>query len=246
MKIFLTGDDGVNSVGFNLLLKLLSKNHDVFAIVTKAQQSGVGGYMTLKSKLTFTRQKIGNADVVIVDGSPSDGINAVRAFTKEKFDLIISGVNSGENISSAIISSGTFSAAVRAIGNDIADKAIVFSMKTNWKKYFIDHESTPDIEHLIDYPGKKILELIDLVIKKEFYGKNIVNINLPDKPTSEIKITKIDKKWSNYYYNDLYIEDDEIIFKFDKYYAENQNYDVNYDTGALNSGFISITPIDFI
>jgi len=246
MKIFLTGDDGVNSVGFNLLLRLLSKDHEVFAVITKTQQSGVGGFMTLKDKLSFIRQRIGDADVVVVDGSPCDGINAIKAFTNEKFDLIISGVNSGENVSSAIISSGTFSAAVRAIGNDIADKAIVFSMKTNWKKYFIDHESTPDIEHLIDYPGKKILELIDLMIKEDFYGSKVVNINLPDKPTSEIKITKIDKDWSNYYYNDLYIEGDKVIFKFDKFYTENENYDVNYDTGALNSGFISITPIDFI
>ena len=84
------------------------------------------------------------------------------------------------------------------------------------------------------------------MIKEDFYGSKVVNINLPDKPTSEIKITKIDKDWSNYYYNDLYIEGDKVIFKFDKFYTENENYDVNYDTGALNSGFISITPIDFI
>ncbi len=246
MKIFLTGDDGVNSVGFNLLLKLLSKDHEIFAIVTKTQQSAVGGYMTLKNKLSFTRQKIGNADVVVVDGSPCDGINAIKAFTNEKFDLIISGVNSGENVSSAIISSGTLSAAIRAIGNDISDKAIVFSLKTDWKKYFIDHDSVPEVDHLLDYPVKTILKLIDLVIKEDFYGKKVVNINLPDMPTSEIKITKVDPNWSNYYFHYPYFEGDKVIFKFDKFYTENENYDVNYDTGALNSGFISITPIDFI
>src|SRR4030043_988938 len=126
-RILLTGDDGYNSLGTRVLIHHLKDKYDISVVGTKVQQSGVGGKLTLDRSFKWGLKKVDGIEAIWVDGTPVDAIEFAQGYFKKPFDLVISGINWGENVTPALISSGTFSAAVRALGVKIAGRAIAMS-----------------------------------------------------------------------------------------------------------------------
>jgi 5'-nucleotidase len=154
-RILLTGDDGYNSIGIRLLIEALKDNHELRIAATKHQQSGVGGMLSLEDKYReWGETTIDGVPAIWVDGTPVDAISVAQGYFEKPFDLIISGMNLGINAGSAIISSGTYSAAIRGMGINLAPKAIVLSWVTPpefWRK---KHDENEDLSPYLEYPGK--------------------------------------------------------------------------------------------
>ena len=123
MKILLTNDDGYSAEGIIALALALGEEHDVRVCAPAGERSGAGHSLTFNRTLRWT--EIGEDDLVLaggrgrgipfhaVHGSPADAVKFAleHIYRHEKFDLVISGVNSVLNIGSDIIYSGTFGAA---------------------------------------------------------------------------------------------------------------------------------------
>jgi 5'-nucleotidase len=247
-KILLTGDDGYNSIGIRLLISLLKYDNELKVVATQSQQSGVGGVMNLTTDIEFERTEVDGIEAIVVKGSPVDAMEVAPCFFKSKFDLIISGVNLGENVTYAIISSGTFAAAVRGIGCNLAPKAIVLSFKAHFSNTLRSHNGIDPINEYLDYPGKAIIQTLDTIIEQGFWDKNIVNVNFPANPTTEYKITQLDPNIIDYWDPGFVLDEkhNKVIQSRSSYpYGTKLNKDVNLDTGALTHGFISINPITF-
>ena len=246
-RVLITGDDGYNSVGIRALVELLKDNYSVSVAATLEQQSGMGGKLSLSKEITWGEDIVEGAPALWVDGSPADAMEISQGFFDKPFDFIISGINYGENLSYALVSSGTFSAAIRGIGTKLAPRAIVMSWQTTSDNFLKKHEITHDLTEFLKYPGKEAVKIIDLIIKNNFYGKEIVNVNFPMESCNKYKIAKVSKDITKLWNYPLIIDKSKHIAKHsDAAYSKNLEKDPNVDIGALHNGFITISPIDYL
>ena len=246
-SILITGDDGYNSVGVRTLARLLGKKYDVKIAATLNQQSATGGKISLTDKLVWGEETIEDVDALWVDGSPVDAIEVAQGYFDKKFDIVVSGINYGENLSYSLVSSGTFSAAIRAIGVNLADKGIVFSWQTSSNNFEKKHKRSDDISLFLDYPGQEALKITEEIIKNNFYNKELVNVNFPNKPSSNSKLVPISKDITRLWKYPMIIDKNKHIARqSDQTYSDNLETDANTDVGALHAGLITISPINYL
>jgi 5'-nucleotidase len=246
-RILITGDDGYNSIGVRILTRLLKTDYDVCIAATLNQQSSTGGQLSLNKEFKWGEEYIEGVKCLWVDGTPADAIEVAQSYYNDSFDLIVSGINYGENLSYSLVSSGTFSVAVRAIGLKLAPKAIVLSLQTTKNNVFKIHQTTNSLESLMEYPGKKALEVINHIINNDFYNTEIVNVNFPMSPSHKYQLTKVSNDITKLWKHPLEINRDLMTAKSPEIaYSDNIEDSIEIDTGALQKGYISISPINYL
>ncbi|MDG6931016.1 MAG: 5'/3'-nucleotidase SurE, partial [Nitrososphaerota archaeon] len=125
--IIVTNDDGVHSPGIIALAKSLSE-FNIKVVAPKGAQSSTGMSITFHRPITMSRVSKNNYDAIALAGTPADCVfvSIHKLFKRKKVDMIVSGINLGENISmQSFFSSGTVSAAMS--GSIIGIKSVAFS-----------------------------------------------------------------------------------------------------------------------
>ena len=111
MRVLITNDDGIIATGLNILERIAATfATEVWTIAPETDQSGIGHALTLSNPL-----RIREADHrrYAVNGTPADCvICGVRTVLPELPDLILSGVNQGQNIADDVVYSGTIGGAM--------------------------------------------------------------------------------------------------------------------------------------
>lgn len=242
-RILLTGDDGYNSIGTRILIHLLKDNYKVFVAATLGQMSGVGGHISLKNGGKWGMTEIEGVNVFWVDGYPCDAIECIPGNFDMPYDLVISGINMGMNIGGSIVSSGTYSAAIRAVNLQIAPRAMVMSWhcpKTFWTQ---KHSGDEDVSQYLIYPGSSAQKIFDKALKEDLWGAEILNINFPSEPSSKVRFTQglSDVKKFFRYPTPLNQQNHEFNYPSSPLSDETQGM-LEWDTGALLSGYISVSP----
>jgi 5'-nucleotidase len=133
-QILLTNDDGFQSPGLWAAAEALSPLGFVHVVAPRDQYSGAGRSLPSTSEKTTQSQEIfmlGKTwTVYSVAGSPAQAVMyAIYEILSEKPDLVVSGINYGENLGTGITVSGTVGAALEAAGNGIP--AIAVSLETD-------------------------------------------------------------------------------------------------------------------
>jgi len=118
-QILLTNDDGIRSPGLWAAAEALSSLGYVTVAAPREQASGSGRSLPLSSdgKIQLTRLHIGSQEwqVHSVGGSPAQTVlHAVMEIMPTPPDLVVVGINYGENIGTSITMSGTVGAAMEA------------------------------------------------------------------------------------------------------------------------------------
>ncbi|MCB5263763.1 MAG: 5'/3'-nucleotidase SurE, partial [Candidatus Cloacimonadaceae bacterium] len=113
MKILLVNDDGINAPGIRFLQKALaSAGHDLILVAPDSERSAASHSITLRKDITATRIA---ANEWAISGTPVDCVViALQKIISDKIDLVISGINAGQNMGEDVLYSGTVSAAVEA------------------------------------------------------------------------------------------------------------------------------------
>jgi len=111
MRILLTNDDGVHAPGLILLEKIAREiSDDIFVVAPERDQSGVAHSLSLSDPL---RVREIEARRFAVKGTPTDCvIIAVRKLMDRPPDLVLSGINTGQNVADDVTYSGTIAAAM--------------------------------------------------------------------------------------------------------------------------------------
>ncbi|MEI2736255.1 MAG: 5'/3'-nucleotidase SurE [Rhodoblastus sp.] len=112
MRILITNDDGVHGPGLEVLEKIAAQlSDDVFTVAPETDQSGVAHSMSLSDPLRL--RQISERRFA-VRGTPTDCvIMGVRNILKDKKpDLVLSGVNRGQNVAEDVTYSGTVAGAI--------------------------------------------------------------------------------------------------------------------------------------
>ncbi|MGD1036807.1 MAG: 5'/3'-nucleotidase SurE [Roseiarcus sp.] len=112
MRILLTNDDGVHAQGLKILEAIARQlSDDIFVVAPEADQSGVAHSLSLNNPLRLRQI---NPRRFAVQGTPTDCVimGARKIMADARPDLILAGVNRGQNVAEDVTYSGTIAAAM--------------------------------------------------------------------------------------------------------------------------------------
>ncbi len=180
-RILVTNDDGVHSLGLKLLwdaVRPLGRTI-IFAPETPKSASGLG--ITLHKPLRIKRIKYWGTTVYVTNGTPSDIVYLALNEISPKLDLVVAGVNVGDNTSvQVILSSGTVGAAAQA--SLLGIPSIAFSAAVEDAEDF----SRPEYYNAIMLVARKIASFI--LEHGMPPGVHVLNVNFPREITSETPV----------------------------------------------------------
>ncbi len=242
MRILLTGDDGYNSIGTRLLIHALSEKHKLTVVGTRTQQTAVGGKLSVRQGGTWGETTIDGVKSIWVDGTPADAMECAAVLFPNNFDLILSGVNLGENVTGAIVSSGTVSAVLRGMALSVAEKAAALSWMVPPEFFFKDHDEKEDLTVYLNHPGKMIETVVNSMIASDLWGAKILNINFPKEPCSQVRFTRFTPHMTGWY-PPLIIRENSNTFAYPISEGNRNDTFPDTDIGALVQEAVSITPL---
>lgn len=127
MRILVTNDDGIDSVGLHVLARRLMPLGDVVVAAPDREYSGFGAALGTLHLLQpeIHRERVDGVDEVwAVTGPPALCVYFARLGAFGDIDLVVSGINPGVNTGRAIYHSGTVGAALTARNGDIPSIAV--------------------------------------------------------------------------------------------------------------------------
>jgi 5'-nucleotidase len=187
--ILLTNDDGVNSEGLWAAYDALSGWADVIVCAPATQQSAVGRSLSIFEPLRVNTVNRGEITAYAVGGKPTDSVILALFALNVKPDLVVSGINIGENLSfEAITTSGTVGAALEAANHGYP--AVAFSLQIEDQK-----EKFEDARHLADRFSESkgvVKEVITRILEIGFPSfTHVLNVNVPSVITGGYEITHL-------------------------------------------------------
>lgn len=171
MKILISNDDGYLAPGIVALADVLSAIAEITVVAPDSNRSGSSNSLTLDRPLGVERAANG---FYYVNGTPSDCVHiALTGLLPERPDLIVSGINQGQNMGDDTLYSGTVAAATE--GFLFGLPAIAFSqLHKGWAELDAAARVARDIvERHFDALPKPYL----------------LNVNIPNLPYGELKPT---------------------------------------------------------
>jgi 5'-nucleotidase len=176
MRILLSNDDGIHGPGLGILEKIARQlSDDVIIVAPETDQSGVAHSLSLNDPLRLRKVSEGR---YAVSGTPTDCVlMAVHHVLEGKRpDLLLSGVNRGQNIAEDVTYSGTVAAAIE--GTILGVPAIALSQA---------HGEDGHSAIRWDVAQTHGADVIRRVLKIGFDADSLVNINFPDCDPAEVK-----------------------------------------------------------
>jgi len=169
MKILISNDDGYLAPGIAALAEVLAPIADITVVAPDSNRSGTSNALTLDRPLSVFRASNG---FYFVNGTPSDCVHiALTAIMSGKPDLVVSGINQGQNMGDDTLYSGTVAAATE--GYLFGVPAIAFSqLEKGWMN--------------LDAAAKVARDMVERrfeSLAKPF----LLNVNIPNLPYEQIK-----------------------------------------------------------
>lgn len=233
--IFVTNDDGIFSKGIASLVEVAKSFAEVVIIAPDKAQSGMGHAITINSILRLNESEFfPGLTAYSCSGTPVDCVKlGIYEVMHRKPDLIISGINHGENSSTNILYSGTMSAAVEGAMENIP--SIGFSLA--------DYHADADFSEAQEIASK----IISSSLENPFPDHVCLNVNVPKKSDIPLKGIRVCKQAHAFW-------EDRFEKRFDQfgkpYYwltgeFKNEENTADSDLYALQNGFASVVPIQF-
>lgn len=235
MKILVTNDDGIYAKGLWDLAQELKQIGEVLVIAPDREQSGVGTSITVSQPVRINKIKppIAGVESYAVEGTPADSvIFALRLLSKDSVDLVMSGINEGENLGNDILISGTVSAALQGYFNGLPSIAISVAIPTTEGQFY-----TEAAAKLAGVLGK-------LACQGELPQKLLLNVNLPNLPLKQIQGIEVTRLGQRSYYEEIK-EDDKWKRGYYRILRHNpaENEQSGTDIWAVRRGKISLTSL---
>ena len=235
--VMVTNDDGIDAPGIRAMVAALTADPSYrVTVVAPAQQQSVSSqsHVTRQDVPVRAHTPIAGATSWSVGGTPATtarlGITAVLA--GEPPDLVISGINRGENDGLGAWTSGTVGAAREALLAGVS--SIAFSLALDWD------DPKPDFEAAATW----CKPVVDAVRRHGLPDGVLLNVNVPHR-TTEIRgyrLTRMGVDPPAVARYDLVREDDEARWYRSRWRPPAESGDGS-DTRALHQGWVAIAPL---
>ncbi len=183
MKILLTNDDGIHAEGFEALRRIAAQlSDDVWVAAPETEQSGASRGITLSDPLRV--RKVAEREWAVA-GTPTDCVLlGVNDLMPVKPDLILSGVNRGQNMGEDVTFSGTVAGALQGMTLGVPSIALSQAVVV----FHDEHRPPFEIaEHFA--PG-----IIQSLITAGWPKDVIMNVNFPDVPLEQITQVEVTRQ----------------------------------------------------
>jgi 5'-nucleotidase len=236
MHILVTNDDGVNAPGLLALTKEMRSIGNVSVLAPDHNWSASGHVKTMHRPLRVRETILADGSAAwMSDGAPSDCVAlGLLGFIPEKIDLVVSGINPNANIGHDVTYSGTVTAAMEAAIGGVA--GISFSL-----------HAPEDFQGVLDYaPAARIAQrIVSSIIKNSKLSNLLLNVNIPYLQDDQIKGIMLTRQGLRVYRDRL---DRRLDPRRRPYYwiggdAPTAIPDEGTDFGALERGYVSVTPL---
>lgn len=228
VNILISNDDGVDAPGILAAKQAIEDLANVTVVAPMDENSGVGRSLTVFKPLKIKYTVLNDGGKAYgISGTPADSVSlGIHHILNEKPDLVIAGINKGQNICRGeLTSSGTVSAALEAASHGVPAIAVSLSIDPSSVEYV-------NGKHILKEPldfsfaGKILAKVSKKVLNKGLpEGVDLLNLNVPSNPISdEIKVSKLAKKMFNTsiiekedkFGEKFYILAPELVHDFDK------------------------------
>lgn len=233
-SILLTNDDGIFAKGLESLVVALKKKHPLWVVAPESEQSAVGHALTLTQPLRV-KEIFKNGDFFGygVSGTPADCVKiALHELITPPPRLLISGINLGPNVGINVIYSGTVSAATEGAMMGLTSMAVS-----------IDSYQTREFETA----ARIVSTLVDLLIKSPLPSGVSLNVNIPDRPLSEIKGIRLVKQGA-FRFRERFerrIDPRGNVYYWQAGILPPPEETPDTDHALLSAGYVTLTPISF-
>lgn len=235
MRILITNDDGINAPGLDVLQQIASElSDDVWVVAPETDQSGASHSLTLHEPL---RCRTVAERTYAVKGTPTDCvIMGVRFLVADKPpDLVLSGVNAGQNMADDVTYSGTIAGAFE--GNLLGVPSIALSLAYGFDK-----------KHTIKWETPMALgaDLIRKLLEIGWPDDVVLNVNFPDRAPDDVVGTVVTEQGRRN--QDLLRIEDRMDTRGNPYYwlgfeRRRSSPAEGSDLWAIYTGRISVTPL---
>lgn len=232
MRILLTNDDGIHAPGLEVLEAVAARlSDDVWVCAPAEENSGAGHSLTLNFPV---RLRQFGPKRFAVTGTPTDAVNLAlrKLFPDRKPDLLISGVNAGENLADDVTYSGTISAAMEGALAGI--KAVAMS------------QAMRDAGHGFSAAEGLAAKVLAPLIDAPLTRRSVINVNFPALAAEAVKGIRVVRQGFHDYGRGSLVEG--VDPRGRPYYwfgleDVEHTLDRGTDLEAIGDGYVSVTPL---
>jgi len=226
-NILITNDDGIHAPGLRALAMAMRDLGTLTIVAPSSERSASAQSLTLRQPIYC--DQIAEREYAI-EGTPADAmVVALHRLLKQKPDIVISGINRGGNAGENIYYSGTVGAAMEAAIHNVP--AVAVSVAYRGREF--DFGPAARFTH----------SLVPLILGEGLPPGVLLNINIPQDWTGEVRITRQSSKITR---NVLIPGSDprgrRYFWLSEQQFIEGMEPDT--DHAAIRQGAVSVTPLE--
>lgn len=229
--ILISNDDGVVSKGISELIKFLRPLGEIVVVAPDAPRSGSSSALTVTEPIHYQmiRKDVG-VTVYKCSGTPADCVKlALHTLVDRKPDLVVGGINHGDNSATNVHYSGTMGVVIEGCLKRIP--SIGFSL--------CSHEPNANFEAAAPY----VRAIAQQVLEKGLPALTCLNVNFPDsKDLKGVRICRQTRgQWTNEWENFAHRGDSHYYWLTGEFVDEDADCEET-DHWALSNGYVAVTP----
>jgi 5'-nucleotidase len=236
--VMVVNDDGVDAPGIAALAAVLAQDptYRLTVVAPAEQQSGKGHALVFRDEIRV-------APHPAISGFPTWSVGATPATTAriglsalladDPPDLVLSGINRGENVGRIAWYSGTVGGAREALLAGFP--AVAFSLALNWK------DPQPDY----DAAARWAKPVVDAVRQHGLPEGIFLNVNFPTDPTVArgYRLCRMGLMPDEINRYELVSEDDDGVRSYKSHWAPPAEPTEDTDGGAIANGWVAVVPL---
>jgi 5'-nucleotidase len=235
--LMVTNDDGVDAPGIAALVAACAadESYRITVVAPATHQSGMGHAVSFHGEIQAQQHEpLSEAPTWAVSGTPATAVRIGLGglLADDPPDLVLSGINRGENVGRIAWYSGTVGAAREAVLDGVP--AIAFSLQLDWD------DPQPDF----DAAARLAKAVVDAVREHDLPTGALLNVNIPRDPARArgYQLTRMGLAADAENGVEL-IREDESSRWFGFRWRANEVDDPGTDNNALCEGWVSVAPL---
>ncbi|MBU0508042.1 5'/3'-nucleotidase SurE [bacterium] len=231
MRVLISNDDGIQAPGLSALIQALRGFGEIWVVAPDREQSAVGHAITMHEPIRLFPWKLEGADhTFAISGTPGDCVKlALTELMPQRPDIVVSGINRGENTGISVIYSGTVSAATEGAINGLPSLAVSLASYTS-----TDYADAAQVARF----------MVERVAEHRLPPDTLLNVNVPSLPMEHIRGIRVVRQGRARFQETF---DKRTAPRGDVYYwmdgACVPLEETDTDATTLHAGYVTVTPV---